>query len=529
MGEQNKKTIRLLIIDDSEDDAFEIERELKKSGWNLLCKRVDSPKSLGDALTEQHWDIALCDIQMPLLTPEQVLKIMKQKDPPETPIILMSGVVDIGSLAGLIRGGVRDFLPKDQISRLSSMVEREYDYLAAMHAQQAEHELFIEAQKMEAVGTLAGGIAHDFNNILTALLGMQWKVKERYQELPELGEKMDQMDELCQRASGLVKQLLGFARKGILQLEDIELGSFITDNLNLFRMSIPEDIFLHWQQPNDAINIKADSTQLQQMLINLINNARDATQKATQPCISIDIEMRYKDNNDKSQVDDMWACVTVSNNGDPISKHVKEHIFEPFYTTKKQGQGTGLGLAMVYGTMQSLDGFVDVISKPVHESSNDICTEFGLFFPALASSTAKPAQVKAKKESFAKAAVDDMHILIADDEDMVRDVLSGILQAAGYQTTSCADGEEALLAFEQAPNRYHAAIFDVVMPRMGGPAVVKVVRETSNMPVLLISGYDMDKTLHMVEGLDAVSVLTKPFSPVEILDTVAEITRVNGA
>ena len=518
--------LHVLIIDDSSDDAFALQRAIKKEGFLVHSERVESASQLQSALEQQLWDIVLCDVRMPELSVHESIKIIDQYCSTPVSVVLISGLVDLKEISRFLRGGVRDFIRKDDLSSLGDVLRREMGYIEARREQKSEHERFIEAQKMEAVGTLAGGVAHDFNNILTALMGMQWQLKSDYSDHLKLIKTVDKMDELCERASQLVKQLLGFARKGIVNMQPIELGTFITENISLFRMSLPDTIHLNWVQPEQPVYISADVVQLQQMLVNLINNARDAVTDVQNPSISLVIQEHPSGLPDTTTKTQDWVALHVMDNGTGMDEDTKLHLFEPFYTTKSEGKGTGLGLAMVYGSMITHHGFVDcnidhcqLLCKECSKVSSCI----RLIFPKLDSNECA-LQIPPVDEPKPKVELESMRVLFADDEAVIREVFCAIFEDAGSEVDAFEDGLQAWRQFESCPDRYAVVVLDVSMPKMGGPEVAHQIRAISDLPIVLISGYDVHQTLNLVEGMKNIHVLVKPFQPNTIFNEIKKIT-----
>jgi len=517
--------LQLLIIDDSSDDAFALERAIKKHSIAVHAQRVENADQLTEALSIHNWDMVFCDVRMPSLNVHEAIRLIDVSKQNIVSVVIFSGMVDMHEISSFIRGGVRDFVRKDQLDNIGDMVRREMGYLEARREQESEHLRFIEAQKMEAVGTLAGGVAHDFNNILTALMGMQWQIKSEYPELPALIEKIDKMDGLCDRASQMVKQLLGFARKGIVDMRPLELGQFIEDNQSLLRMSVPEHICLNWQKPEQEVYIKADEVQLQQMLINLVNNARDAVADVQSPCIVIRLE--FNPGNIQEQGDESWIALYVMDNGSGMDETTKAHLFDPFYTTKKEGSGTGLGLAMVYGSMQEHHGFVDCepADCDAYCHACELClhqpTCFRLLFPvaeaALENSDSIPKEQAPKDNQC-------LRLLIADDEPMLREIMQAIFEDEGNSVEVCEDGLQAWQAFEKQPDAYDIIVLDVSMPKMTGPEVAKKIRTLSDVPIMLVSGYDMHQTMELIGDMQNIHIQLKPFQPDALITEVQHIT-----
>jgi len=526
MDKPQENLLTVLIIDASSDDAFMLQRAIKKEGFQFHSQRVESADQLKSALEQHVWDIVLCDVRMPELSVHDAIKIIDEFSATPVSVVIISGAVEIDEISRFIRGGVRDFIRKDDLSKLGDVLRRETGYVEARREQESEHERFIEAQKMEAVGTLAGGIAHNFNNILTALMGMQWKLKSEYSDHAKLVERVDKMNVLCEDASRMVKQLLGFARKGIVQMETIELGSFITENIPLLRISVPETITLNWHPPEQPVYIEADVVQLQQILLNLINNARDALTDAKHPCVSLVIQTDPPGLPDVATKNQDWVALQVIDNGSGINKDIREHLFEPFFTTKESGSGTGLGLAMVYGSMMTHHGFIECNCEPCPIPCDDCSktlTSFRLLFPGISVTDATQAE-STQLQPKADVGLPPMHVLFADDEEMIREVFCAIFEDEGSAVDAFENGLLAWEQFQKQPEYYGVVVLDVSMPEMGGPEVARKIREISSVPIILISGYDVHHTLALVDDVENIHVQVKPFSPYTIFNEIKKLT-----
>jgi PAS domain S-box-containing protein len=287
---------------------------------------------------------------------------------------------------------------------------------------------FHQAQKMEAIGTLVGGIAHDFNNILAGMTGNLYLARKRIQDMPEVIQKLDNVEELSMRAADMIQQLLTFARKGRISIKPIPFTPFIKETLKLLRASVPENIALHEEICSAALQVKGDSTLLHQVLMNLITNARDAVEGVEQPCITVGLECFHANESFAHNRADFkagaYAHLSVEDNGCGIPKNKIEHLFEPFFTTKEQGKGTGLGLAMVFGAVKTHEGFVEVDSIMGKGSI------FHIYLPLL---ERNGAASKADKD---KEAFEPGHgelILFADDQPQVLETGEEVLESLGYK------------------------------------------------------------------------------------------------
>jgi PAS domain S-box-containing protein len=370
-----------------------------------------------------------------------------------------------------------------------------------------------QAQRMEAIGRLAGGVAHDFNNILQAIMG--------HLELAQLDappgsmclENVDGAQHAALRAVSLTRQLLAFSRKQVLQRNPIDLNRVVEEMLIMLRRLIGEDIALQFEpDPNIGV-IHADVGQIEQVLLNLCINARDAMPEGGQ----LQILTAVADLDAEDIASFPWvqpgtfAVLTVSDTGHGMDAETVAHIFEPFFTTKDAGHGTGLGLATLYGIVQQHEGMVSVYSEPGLGSS------FRVYFPIVAH-VVEHIVHKGKGEMRGGTET----ILVADDSEAARRVTAAMLRTAGYTVIEARDGLEALEAVLRDPEAIELLLLDLVMPRMNGREVFERISAIRKIPTLFASGYSGDMLhTHFVKEFD-VRLLHKPFHRSELLQAVRE-------
>ena len=374
-----------------------------------------------------------------------------------------------------------------------------------------------QAQKMEALGTLVGGIAHDFNNMLAGMTGNLYLAKKRVTAFPDVVEKLDRVSDLSFRAAEMIKQLLTFARKGMIEMKPFGLTSFIKEASKLNTASIPENINIHSTFCSEELVIKGDATQLQQVLMNLLNNARDAVECEADPEISMRLEEFEANENFMNNHPDMGRCLfahlTVSDNGFGISDANKEHIFEPFYTTKEVGLGTGLGLSMAYGAVESHGGILEVESV-VGEGAT-----FHIYLPLI-----EEHKIAFVAEECADAALGNGEgILIVDDNADIRITSKEVLENLGYKVFIASDGLDAIDMFSQHQDTIALIMMDIVMPRMGGvKAFERITLMCPGVKVIFATGYDKDDTLKSEMPAEGYHVLSKPYNIVKLSQLIRE-------
>jgi len=362
----------------------------------------------------------------------------------------------------------------------------------------------LQAQKMEAIGTLVGGIAHDFNNMLAAIDGNLYLARGKLEKGHKAAEKLANIEQLSKRAAEMVQQLLTFARKGHVETSIFSLRTFIEEAFKLSKTTMPKNIVHICELCPEDMFIEGNKTMLQQALMNLLNNARDAVADSSDPeihCSLKPIEVSNMEGIQNSELESgHYACLTVCDNGHGIAREHMTSIFEPFFSTKAVGKGTGLGLSMVYGAVKSHHGVIDV------ESETGKGTVFHIYFPQQVHSEELPLNVDVKQIEQGSET-----ILLVDDD--VRTTTYEVLKGMGYELLTASGGHEALTMMEQRQHDIDVMISDVIMPDMGGVELAKRVKQINKqLPVILTSGCDMD-LVAIDEGKQVEYVLVrKPFA-----------------
>jgi signal transduction histidine kinase/ActR/RegA family two-component response regulator len=339
-----------------------------------------------------------------------------------------------------------------------------------------------QSQKIESIGTLAGGIAHDFNNILGIILGNTELALDNLTEGESTRLNLDEIRKACLRAKDIVRQLLSFARKTDPKRNPIKLIAVVEDSLKFLRATIPTniDICHDFQAKNDTI--LADSTQIHQVMINLCTNAFHAMQE-TGGCLGIKIENVLLEKDSRTSHNDLasgnYLKLTVSDTGHGIIPELKDQIFDPYFTTKEVGKGTGMGLSVVHGIVKSHGGEISVDSKPQKG------TTVHIYFPVV-----EEAPVK-ETETSEKLPVGNERILFVDDEESNVYVGRNRLEQLGYQVETRMNPLEALDLFQATPNQFDLLITDMTMPQMTGDQLVKeILKLRPDMPAILCSGFN---------------------------------------
>ena len=402
------------------------------------------------------------------------------------------------------RGGQRDYV----ITARDITERRKTEEALRRSEEQLRH-----SQKMEAVGRLAGGVAHDFNNLLTAISGYAELIRE---DLPsELKHEADEIIKATDRAHALTRQLLAFSRKQVLEPRLYNLNTIVLDLQKMLRRLIGEDIELITELDPDPGLVRVDAGQMEQMIINLAVNARDAMPQGGRLTLrTARIDLIHRIAREPFAVEPgAYVLLEVIDNGKGMDNSVKEHLFEPFFTTKDVGKGTGLGLSMVYGIVRQSGGHILVDSAPGQGSS------FAIYLPRINGREQSP-----RAATPAAAARGSERILLVEDEELVRHLTAKMLGQQGYSVVTASDGREALRIMEAQGDTFQGLITDVVMPHLGGPALVEQLRgRFPRLRVLYMSGYTqtaLDGTTDIEPGRN---FLQKPFKPAALFAMLREL------
>jgi len=624
-------SLRLLLIEDSEDDAQLLVHELKRAGYDVRYERVDTEETLTAALNRQTWDLAIGDYSMPQFSGMAALRIIQERGL-DLPFISVSGTITEEMAVAAMRAGAKDYVTKGHLQRLIPAIERELresearaalrdaeasfatlvefapigiyrsnpagrflsvnsalvrmlgydsadevlqlDMGRGVYADTAErqrlldrdtysdrqyddveatwkrkdgrllqvqlsvravrnaagqvdyYETFVrdvtdqrrlqqqltQSQKMEAIGRLAGGVAHDFNNLLTVITSYSDLV---YQDLPPDDPRRDDVDQVRKAADGaaaLTRQLLAFSRQQVLEPKVIDLNSVVDNLKKILQRVIGEDVELTTVLAAELAAVKADVSQIEQILMNLAVNARDAMPtggKLTIETTNVDYDPERQQRSDGSTE---FVMLAVTDTGTGMDEATKARIFEPFFTTKQPGKGTGLGLATVYAIVTQAGGFIWVYSELGHGTS------FKIYLPQVdaVATTAAVARVDLRRGTET--------VLLVEDAAAVRAVTRQVLQRQGYNVLEASDGEDALHLAARYQGTIDLVLTDVVMPRAGGRELAeRLLTVRPDTRVLYMSGYTDDSVVRhgILEG--GVAYLQKPFSPEGLARKVREV------
>jgi two-component system cell cycle sensor histidine kinase/response regulator CckA len=639
-----ERLLNVLIIDDSEDDALLLLRELRRSGYEPDHKLVDTPEAMRDALATREWDVVLSDYALPGFNSLDALQMLKENGL-DIPFIIVSGKIGKEMAVKLMKASAHDYIVKGRLARLVPAIERgmqeaverrrhreadaalkesearyrcllesvtDYIYtvqvandlpVASSHgpgcrmvtgyapeefsddpmlwyrmvheedrpvvleqakmvlsgsASPLEHRIIHknggirwvrntpvlrsdqqsrilaydglisditerknlenqlrQAQKLEAISTLAGGIAHDFNNILTAICGYGTLLEMNLAKDDPRVAHVEGILIAADRAAVLARSLLTFSRKQVIEPRPVKLNEVVTMAEQLLRRLIREDIELTLTLNGNALTVMADTAQIEQVLMNLVTNARDAMPrggKLTIRTAATELEREFIDVHGFG-APGRYALLTFSDNGEGMNEKTRQRIFEPFFTTKEPGKGTGLGLAVSYGIIKQHNGFINCHSEP------GMGTTFSIYLPlitaeAMQSESAAPAPMPGGTEV----------ILLAEDDEQVRTFGKTLLERSGYTVVEAVDGEDALAKFLEHRDEIMLVIVDVIMPRMNGRELYEeIIRVNPGMKVIFTSGYTADVFPKDEMAGKEMHFLAKPIVAGELLRYVRKV------
>jgi len=527
---------RILYV---EHYAMDIELTLRHFSETAPQFEIDVVHRCADALARlaqpPAYDAALIDLRMPDMSGLDFAREAQQRRLPLPPFIMISGKGDEGTAIASLKLGAADYVAKregyleqlrytieraiahDRLNRLSVQLR---DELAERKRSEVEREKLEEqlrtSQRMESIGRLAGGIAHDFNNLLSVILCCTEYAITNMREDDRIRDELLEVKKAADRAATLTRQLLAFSRKQVLQPALLNLNQIASGIEKMLRRILGEDIDYAQVLAQDLGAVWADPGQIEQVLMNLVVNARDAMPeggKLTLETSNVDLDADYAARH-VAVKPGAYVQLAVTDTGSGMDAKTKAQIFEPFFTTKEKGKGTGLGLSTVYGIVKQSGGNIWVYSEPGQG------TTFKIYLPRVEAAVEVAPVVKAA----AARAPGDETILVVEDEAAIRDIAKRILELAGYTVLTAASASAALLACESNASEIHLLLTDVVMPQMGGRVLAErlaVLRP--GMKVLYMSGYTDDAIAHHGTLAPGTHFIAKPFSAADLTAKVRAV------
>lgn len=477
---------KMLIVDDEPRMTDSAKAVLHGLGVEIETSNC-STEALSRLQTADY-DVAILDIRMPGLTGYQLLDALDREEV-QTEFIIMTGEVSLDSAIEAVRRGASDYIrkpfePDELIIRVRNAFKQKQlkDERQEIETEKQDLERQLrQSQKMEAIGTLAGGIAHDFNNILTIILGNTELACAIVPEGNEVQDNLEKIQTASKRAKEMVNHLLSFSRKTESERHPVELKAIVTESLKLLRASLPTNIVIRHDLPDTSFVIQGNATQIHQIMINLCTNAAHAVE-GTDGVLGVRLENQMVD---RATADRLALSpgphvrLTVSDTGRGIDPSMRERIFDPYFTTKDPGKGTGMGLAVVHGIVINHGGAIEVFSE------QNVKTEFRVLLPvADAEATLTNTSTKTALPTGLE------RILLVDDEELIVDVVKQMLVKLGYQVDASTDSRAALEMFRQDPQRYDLVVTDMTMPNLTGKQLAKEIKQVrSETRIILCSGY----------------------------------------
>jgi signal transduction histidine kinase len=507
--------LHALIIEDSEEDCALLLRTLRHGGYDVSHQRVDTAETLQNMLRARRWDCVISDFSMPGFSGIAALKLVREKDP-DVPFIFVSGTIGEDVAVDAMRVGAHDYVLKGNLTRLLPAIHRELADAEARREHRRAEQKLRQLEKFEAIGKLAGGIAHDFNNVIGAIMGWAEMGEEEVPAESRARTLFLQIREQSERAARLTQQLLAYARRQVLTPCNLSLNDIVGEAMVLLQRATGEQVEIKTVLASDLRTTKADPAQIEQVLLNLCFNSRDAMPNGGHLLIETrnsDLDEEYCRRNG-SISPGHYVRLSVSDDGVGMDAATIEKIFEPFFTTKEKGKGTGLGLATVFGVVKQHLGHVEVYSEVGKGSV------FRVYLPAT------EAAVEARREiEEVPVRGGTETILLAEDHDGLREMSHEVLTALGYSILVARDGREAIEKFEANPRKISLVVLDVVMPRLDGPGALEQIRSINpSIPVILTSGYSEEsEMLSSLVSRGGALLLQKPYPPKDLARKIRDI------
>ncbi len=513
--------LNVLIVEDSEEDTDLIVLELKRGGYDPRYRRVDDAEAMHRALDEREWDVVLSDFSMPHFTISEALGMVQQRGF-DLPFVIVSATIGEEAAVEAMKAGAHDYVLKHRLSRLVPAVKRELRESAVRRERRHLEEQLRHAQKLESLGLLAGGVAHDFNNLLTGILGNASLLLDLLESNAGVRGMLNDIIRASERAADLTRQLLAYAGKGKFVVGPVEVSQLVRDISELLRSSVPRTVELLLQLHPDLPPIEGDSSQVQQLVMNLILNAVEAT--GERPGVVRVItglrEVRPGERLNRFRPDPpppgSYVMVKVMDDGCGMSDAVVSQIFDPFFTTKFTGRG--LGLAAALGIVRGHKGAIEV------ETAEGTGSTFTVLLPpaGAAYETARHEPAVLHQETLHTAGT----VLIIDDEDVVRRAARATLEHFGYTVFEANDGRDGTDLFSRLHDRISAVLLDMTMPHMDGYEVWRYIRRVRpDMPVVMSSGFERSDALKQFPDATDVHFIQKPYTASSLLRTIRGIDR----
>jgi two-component system cell cycle sensor histidine kinase/response regulator CckA len=513
--ELEEQRLRVLILEDSPADVELCLRQLEKDGLHIDPTVVANLANFEQSVAERSYDLVLSDFRLPQGNGLDALKFLRASKR-NIPFILVTGSLGEELAVKCLREGAADYVLKDGLMRLPVAVRRVLKEMRFREEQNRLEEQFRQIQKIEAIGRLAGGIAHDFNNLINVIVGYSDLVLEKLPAGNRLERNIQEIRKAGRRAARLTRQLLAFSRQQALRPQVLNLNNVVTDIAKMLTRLVGEDIELTTRLDSSLGCSMADVGQLEQVIMNLVINARDAMTTGGTIGIetaNVELDQTYAKSH-AGATPGRYVMMAVSDTGCGMDRATQAQVFEPFFTTKESGKGTGLGLSTVYGIVKQSNGLIYVYSEPGKG------TTFRIYLPrVLKGTTAEEGAAET-----ARSVAGSETILLVEDESALRDLTGSYLSGCGYRVLEAKDGEMALQLARQHRDSIHLLLTDVVLPKVGGRVVWERLHPLKpGMKVLFMSGYTDDTILRNGLLKESMPLIQKPYSLLHLGDTIRKV------
>jgi signal transduction histidine kinase len=511
-----KNPLHILHLEDNPKDAALVQSALETGGVTCSITLVQTRDDYLAALERGDIDLILSDFALPDFDGLKALEMARERLP-EVPFILVSGTAGEEEAIRSLQCGATDYVVKGHLSRLVPEVRRAMQAVAEHAERRQLEEQFIQSQKMEVIGQLAGGVAHDFNNILAVIIGYADLMMQQLGPAHPLHKHASEIQHAVERASKLTRQLLIFSRKQAVQPVVLDLNEVLKNLDKMLRKLIDENIEMILVPGKSIGRVKADSGYVGQVLMNLVINARDAMPnggKLTIETHDVAVAEAYAYAHPNLIPGD-YVMLAVSDTGTGMTDEVKKHLFEPFYTTKPKGKGTGLGLTTCQTIINQSGGHVGVYSEEGKGTTFKVYLPRVRQAPQVATASATAGPLPRGTET----------LLVVEDEPALRLLAQGVLAGQGYEVLLATNGQDGLrVAREHKGSPIRLTVTDVIMPQMGGKVMADWLKATyPDIKVLFTSGYTDDAIVHHGVLDPGVAFLPKPYSPATLTHKVREL------
>jgi signal transduction histidine kinase len=508
----NLGVVRILIVDDDPQAEALIEIALADAHFERVIEVVDTAADGLRRIEDDAHDVYLIDYQLPDGNGLELIHDAKEQGATK-PFILMTGYGSGDIDEAALKEGAADYVEKHL---LSTHLERSIRYAIrdwrAEHALREREEQLRQAQKMEAIGRLAGGVAHDFNNLLTAIIGYTDVVFERNSTDELTKRDVQEIRKAADRAASLTRQLLAFGRKQFLRPVVLDLNDTVTELLQMLPRVIGEHMQTLTRLEQGLWRVTADPSQMEQVLVNLVLNARDAMPTGgtiTIETANVELTPVRLEAEGIQLQPGHYVMLAVSDTGTGMDANTRAHAFEPFFTTKPKGKGTGLGLATVYGIVDQSGGAITIKTALGHG------TTVRIYLPAVSAPAEKREVDAAPAMTFGTES-----IMLVEDNDAVRELARRTLRQRGYTVVEASNAEEAIDLMAKGA-QVQLLLTDVVMPGLSGPNLAaRLLQHNPRLRVLYMSGYSEDAAAVHGTFWGGVPLLQKPFTPSQLAERV---------